>query len=119
MRNTAHSLMMDLHARGADTAAMLDGWIELSEANRWPKTEVGWFRYLARVSEAGTFPKRKNESGKVRDSVPQPSADFVAWWNQHIESKAGPSAHVVFSSQRYRNEWMEWKAAQSQIQPVA
>ncbi len=119
MRKTAHSLMMHLHGRGADTTAMLDGWIKLSEAKGWPTTEEGWSRYLGRANESETFPKRKKESGKVWDATPQPPADFVAWWSQHTESEGGPPARVAFSCQMYRNEWMEWKAAQSQIQPVA
>jgi hypothetical protein len=103
---SAFALMKELHAQRADFAALMDGWIKLSESKGWPQTEEGWRRYLLRMKEGESFPRRDAARAAASTAMPTPPDEFVAWWKTHPES-SGPSARVAYGCARYRYEWEE------------
>jgi hypothetical protein len=101
----AFALMKELHAQRADLAALMDGWIKLSESKGWPQTEEGWRRYLVRIKESDSFPKRGTARGQSYSATPEPPDDFVSWWKAHEDGAGGANARVAYNCARYRYEW--------------
>jgi len=106
-------LMMEIVQQGGDLSATMREWMDKSEKSGWPKTDVGWHRWVVRKLEVGDFPKLPlPKSNRQEANASPPPEGFADWFKSNPEAldahgKLILTIRQAWMTQRYRSQWEE------------
>jgi hypothetical protein len=109
----AVELMMDIVKQGGDLSATMRQWMDKSDKAGWPKTDVGWHRWLVRKLEVGDFPKMRGSLSKQSNNISSlPPEGFGEWFMSNPEARDADGKLILplqqaWNTQRYRHLYME------------
>ena len=67
--------MMDIVQQHGDLSGTMKAWMDKSDEKGWPKTDVGWHRWLVKKLEVGDFVKFRAAASGKGDRQEQPGGD--------------------------------------------